>query len=226
MPRLNGIATVFLPLSAIAAGFGLVTAPRRRDRRRRRAGSRDRGARRRVRDPRRDRRSGGRTSATSRRCSGRSAPPWPRSGSPRISSSAPWLVLAWSALGVGLAWLGARTRDERFFYGAATLVGYALLYTFQFETPPDTLVRVKRDAGRGVALARLRRARRRRPGAVPAGAVPADRGLGRRRGRALRGLARHPRRCSSGRPGTRRMRSTRHSSAGTRRSARPGSSSG
>ncbi len=64
--------------------------------------------------------------------------------------SAPWLVLAWSALGVGLAWLGARTRDERFFYGAATLVGYALLYTFQFETPPDTLVRVSATPAEGL----------------------------------------------------------------------------
>ncbi len=190
--RLNGIATVFLPLSAIAAGFGLVRLLDGEL-----AGADAQGlaivalgavygllavttfGRTYQRDFTTLLWALGATVAAI--------------GFAENLLSPPWLILAWSALGVGLAWLGARTREERFLYGAATLVGFSLLRTLQIETPPDTLVRVSATPADGLLSLVLRRARGRRPRALPPGAVSADRDLGRRRGRALRRLARDPR---------------------------------
>ncbi len=68
-----------------------------------------------------------------------------------LALDGPALVAGWSAEAVLLAWVAARSGDERATYGAAGFLALALGHVLFVEAPPDSLANGLDDAARGLS---------------------------------------------------------------------------
>jgi uncharacterized membrane protein len=67
-----------------------------------------------------------------------------------ILVSGTYLVLAWSAAGVGFAWLAARTREERLLLAAGSYLAAAFVHAIVFEAQPNNFFQAQADPASGV----------------------------------------------------------------------------